>query len=128
MMRIIHSPNHNGMVEKMSEPTKDSRKKSLSEALVNSFGGYPIGYGLGIVILPLSTGWIQEDPLVANVVITFVYALVSFVRTYVFRRLFERLGFDDNFIRFGIKMYSSIRIHLRNSRSVFYTKCDVKDA
>jgi len=78
------------------------------------------------VILPLSTGWIQEDPLVANVVITFVYALVSFARTYVFRRLFERLGFDDNFIRFGIKMYSRIRIKLRNRRSVFYTKHDVK--
>ena len=29
----------------------DSHKKSLSEALVNSFGGYPIGYGVGIIIL-----------------------------------------------------------------------------
>ncbi|WP_246282027.1 DUF7220 family protein [Nitrosopumilus ureiphilus] len=37
----------------------DSHKKSLSEAFVNSFGGYPIGYALGIVILPLSMGWIQ---------------------------------------------------------------------
>ena len=31
------------------ENQKDSHKKSLSEALVNSFGGYPIGYGVGIV-------------------------------------------------------------------------------
>ena len=44
----------------MSEQIPDSRKKSLSEAFANSFGGYPIGYGLGIVILPLSMGWIQE--------------------------------------------------------------------
>jgi len=29
------------------ENQKDSHKKSLSEALVNSFGGYPIGYGVG---------------------------------------------------------------------------------
>jgi len=29
----------------------DSHKKSLSEAFINSFGSYPIGYGLGIVIL-----------------------------------------------------------------------------
>ena len=41
---------------------------------VNSFGGYPIGYGVGILILPLSMGWIQEDPLTANLAITFVYA------------------------------------------------------
>ena len=53
----------------MSVSTKiDSKKKSASEAFVNSFGGYPIGYGVGIVVLPLSLGWIQEDPLVANLV------------------------------------------------------------
>ena len=92
---------------------KDSHKKSLSEAFVNSFGGYPIGYGIGIVILPLSMGWIQEDPLVANLVITFVYASVSFARSYFLRRTFERFGIDDNFIKLGIKfgkfLTSSIR-------------------
>ena len=83
--------------------SKDSHKKSLSEAFVNSFGGYPIGYGLGIIILPLSMGWIQEDPLTANLAITFVYATVSFVRSYFLRRIFERFGIDDNFIRLGKK-------------------------
>ena len=77
----------------------DSHKKSLSEALINSFGGYPVGYGLGIVILPISMGWIQEDPLTANLAITFVYASVSFVRSYFLRRVFEKFGIDDNFIR-----------------------------
>ena len=81
----------------------DSKKKSASEAFVNSFGGYPIGYGAGIVILPLSLGWIQEDPLVANLAITMVYATVSFVRSYFLRRAFEKYGIDDNFIRLGIK-------------------------
>ena len=78
---------------------KDSHKKSLSEAFVNSFGGYPVGYGLGIVILPISMGWIQEDPLTANLAITFVYASVSFVRSYFLRRVFEKFGIEDNFIR-----------------------------
>ena len=86
----------------------DSHKKSLSEAFVNSFGGYPVGYGLGIVILPISMGWIQEDPLVANMAITFVYASVSFARSYVLRRLFEKLGIDDNFIKLGIKAVRKI--------------------
>jgi len=81
----------------------DSKKKSASEAFVNSFGGYPIGYGVGIVVLPLSLGWIQEDPLVANLAITLVYATVSFVRSYFLRRIFEKHGIDDNFIRLGKK-------------------------
>ena len=58
----------------MTELKIDSKKKSASEAFVNSFGGYPIGYGLGIVVLPLSTGWIQEDPYMANLAIQ-VYML-----------------------------------------------------
>ena len=92
----------------MNEPKIDSKRKSVSEAFVNSFGGYPIGYGLGIVILPLSVGWVQEDPLVANLVITFVYATVSFARSYVLRRTFEKYGIEDNFIKLGIKLFKKI--------------------
>ena len=87
----------------------DSKKKSASEAFVNSFGGYPIGYGVGIVILPLSMGWIQEDPFVANLAITLVYAVVSFVRSYFLRRTFEKYGIDDNFIRLAMKLYRKVR-------------------
>ena len=98
------------------ENKQDSHKKSLSEAFVNSFGGYPIGYGLGIVVLPLSMGWIQEDPLVANLAITFVYASVSFVRSYFLRRVFEKFGIDDNFIRLGkrgiLKIVKGVQSHV----------------
>jgi len=92
----------------MSEQKIDSKKKSASEAFVNSFGGYPIGYGVGIIILPLSMGWIQEDPLVANLAITLVYAIVSFTRSYFLRRIFEKHGIDDNFIKLGIKLIKKI--------------------
>ena len=81
----------------------DTKKKSASEALVNAVGGYPIGYGLGIVILPLSAGWIQSDPYVANIAITGTYAATSFVRSYFLRRVFEKYGIDDNFIRLAQK-------------------------
>ena len=97
----------------MSNETVDSKKKSVSEALVNSFGGYPIGYGVGIIILPLSMGWIQEDPYMANIAITGVYATVSFVRSYFLRRVFEKYGIDDNFIRLAkrgiLKLISSVK-------------------
>ena len=97
----------------MSNELVDSKKKSASEAFVNSFGGYPIGYGVGIIILPLSTGWIQEDPYMANIAITGVYATVSFVRAYFLRRIFEKYGIDDNFIRLAkrgiVKLSGAIR-------------------
>ena len=92
----------------MNVQSIDSKKKSASEAFVNSFGGYPIGYGVGIVVLPLSLGWIQQDPLVANLAITLVYATVSFVRSYFLRRIFEKHGIDDNFLKLGIKLIKKI--------------------
>lgn len=88
---------------------KDTRSKTLSEAFVNSFGAYPIGYMIGIIILPLSVGWIQEDPFTVNIFITLIYATVSFVRIYFLRRIFEKIGFDDNFIKLGIKGYTKIK-------------------
>ena len=91
-----------GAIEKTMNDTK---RKSLSEAFVNSFGGYPIGYCIGIIILPLFVTKIKEDPFTINILITFIYASVSFFRIYYLRRLFERLGFDDNFIRVVVKLY-----------------------
>jgi len=92
------------MTSILQKPKKDSRCKSLSEAFVNSFGAYPIGYAIGIIILPLSVGWIEKDLFTVNIFITLIYATVSFVRTYYLRRAFARLGFDDNFIRLGKKV------------------------
>jgi hypothetical protein len=86
----------------------DSKKKSASEALVNALGGFPVGYGLGIIILPISTGWIQEDPYMANIAITGAYAITSFVRSYFLRRVFEKYGIDDNFIKLGIKLFKKL--------------------
>ncbi len=50
----------------MSNELSGGKKKSASEALVNSLGGFPVGYGLGIIILPISTGWIEQDPYMAK--------------------------------------------------------------
>ena len=86
----------------------DSKKKRASEALVNTLGGFPVGYGLGIIILPISTGWIQDDPYMANIAITGAYAITSFVRSYFLRRVFEKYGIDDNFIKLGIKLVKKL--------------------
>jgi putative flippase GtrA len=93
----------------MKPQIKDAKSKSASEAFVNSFGSYPIGYILGIVILPFSMTWLQDDLLVANLFVTLIYATVSFVRTYYLRRAFTRLGVDDNFIKLGVKVLNKIK-------------------
>jgi len=95
----------------------DTRKKSLSEAFVNSFGAYPIGYGIGILVLPLSLGWLDEDPFIANIFITLTYATVSFIRVYFLRRLFTRLGVDDNFIKLAIKLCQRVASKIKSKES-----------
>jgi len=87
----------------MSE-TKDTQKKSLTEALINSVGAYPISLVIAITLLPACAGWITTDPIAAGMFITFTYATVSFVRVYVLRRVFEKFGYDDNFLKLAIKM------------------------
>ena len=87
----------------------DTKTKSLSEAFVNSFGGYPLGYGVSIIVLPLSVDWIKHDPFVASLFIGIIFASVSFLRVFFLRRLFENLGFDDNFIKMATKIYQKIR-------------------
>ena len=89
--------------------SQDAKSKSVTEAFVNSFGSYPIGYGLGIMILPFSITWLQNDLFIANLFVTLIYATVSFVRTYYLRRAFNRLGFDDNFIKLGSKIINKIK-------------------
>jgi len=97
------------MMSQIDATKKDTRSKSLSEAFVNSFGSYPIGYAIGILILPISMNWLQDDLFIANVFVTLVYATVSFTRTYYLRRVFNHLGFDDNFIRLASKLFFKIK-------------------
>lgn len=81
---------------------------------MNSFGSYPIGYAIGIMILPISVGWVQQDPLMANIFITLTYAIVSFIRVYFLRRIFVRLGVDDNFLKLGLAVYHKLHTKLKN--------------
>ncbi len=104
--------------------SSDTKSKSLSEAFVNSFGSYPIGYVVGIIVLPFSMSWLQEDLFLANIFVTLVFATVSFVRVYSLRRIFEKFGFDDNFIRLGIKLYHRLvklipqQVNRKRNRSI----------
>ncbi len=96
----------------------DSYKKSLFEALSNLLGGYPMMFVVGIIILPLSSDWIKEDPLVANITITGLYASINFTRSFLLRRLFAKYGIYDNLIKLGIKLKVGLGIKIR--KNVFF--------
>ena len=85
------------------------QSKGLVESLMNSLGGYPVGFAMGLIILPLSLNWIQKDPITANLTITMIYVSVSFVRTYFLRRVFSKYNIDDNVVRLAISAISKIR-------------------
>lgn len=82
----------------------DSYKKSLLESLANLSGGYPMMFVAGMIILPLSAGWIKEDPVVANMAITGIYALINFIRSFLLRRIFAKYGLYENLIKLGKKL------------------------
>lgn len=85
-----------------------SRGKRLSEAFVNSFGSYPIGYGASLLILPFFAPMIQKDPFTVNLVITLIYATISFTRIYFLRTFFARIGIEENFIKYSIKLCKNV--------------------
>ena len=73
-------------------------KNGLVEAATNSVGGYPIGFIIGLLVLPLSANWIQKDPIIANLAITSLYVTVSFVRSYLLRRFFSKSKNSGNIL------------------------------
>jgi len=93
------------------------KKTDMLEAVTNSIGGYPVGFLVGLAILPLSLEWIQKDPIAANLTITMIYVSVSFVRTYFLRRIFSKYKINDNFLVLAISGVKRLDIFYRRKRS-----------
>ena len=65
-----------------------SRLQSLIEALANVLLGYGVALGAQLLIFPLFG---IEIPLSSNIAIGVIFTLVSLVRSYALRRLFNWL-------------------------------------
>ena len=76
--------------------SKDSKLKSLSESTINIIPGFFIAYISNLYILPLYTEGIANYDLFTAFQIGVWYTAISIARSYVFRRLFERLGEKEN--------------------------------
>lgn len=87
----------------------DSRLKSLTESLVNLVPGFGISYLSNLFILPhFSTGIAASDSF-TMLQIGFWYTVISVVRSYLFRRLFERFGERENLYSLLRRGVSSLR-------------------
>ena len=82
----------NNIKKKNSQKTKTVFTKSQVEAISHRKGHLQIiacpGSGKTEAVSQRIAGMIQEDPYMANIAITGVYATVSFVRSYFLRRIF----------------------------------------
>lgn len=100
-------------IEEDVDKRLDTKKKSLSEALANIFPGYWIAFALNLLVLPffaadmaganeagdvLGVIWI-------NLTISVIYTVFSVARQYILRRLFLRLGYNENFYTLFKRMW-----------------------
>ncbi len=79
---------------------RDTKAKSISEVSLNLATGYIVGLALNIFILPNVPGVSLpadiEGLLMSAFYVSLIYTSISWVRTYIFRRVFNTLSYNWN--------------------------------
>ena len=75
----------------------DSKLKSLTECIVNIIPGFGIAYLSNLFILPHYSEGIANRDGITMFIIGVWYTVISILRSYAFRRLFDRIGSNENF-------------------------------
>lgn len=99
----------------------DSRWKSISENAVNIVVGFPISYIGNILILPHYD--FAADPYWTSFQIGIWFTIISFVRQYLFRRLFNHFGANENLYTLSLRLWRRIK-----QSTPFYTGDKLKYA
>jgi hypothetical protein len=73
------------------QETNQSRKGSAIETILNVGSGYFIAFGLNLYFLPVFLDGIQSQDIGVALIIGLVYTSVSMIRSFAFRRFFEKL-------------------------------------
>lgn len=66
-----------------------SKKLSLVESIVNVISSFVIGVITQILVFPF---YGLEISVMANISLTLIFSLTSFIRSYIVRRIFNRLA------------------------------------
>lgn len=69
-----------------------SKKLSLVESIVNVVSSFVIGVITQILVFPF---YGLEISVMANISLTLIFSLTSFIRSYIVRRIFNRLAEKD---------------------------------
>lgn len=76
----------------------DSKWKSITETALSTKVGFWINYASNFVILPFFAIGIANRDWLTFLEIGVIYTFISIVRQYAFRRMFNRLGANTNFL------------------------------
>ena len=68
------------------------RKMSVVETVVNVGSGYFVAMAMNLFILPHFIEGIVEQSITTASIVGVIYTSVSMVRSYIFRRSFEKIG------------------------------------
>ncbi len=100
----------------------DSKLKSLTECIVNVIPGFGIAYFSNLFILPHYSEGIVNNDGITILIISVWYTAISIARSYTFRRIFNRIGTNENFytiLKKVIKKYSgNSQMGLQNKKEV----------
>jgi len=69
----------------------DSRKKSITETVIDVFTGFVIFLPVNFFVLPLFVDEIASQSIIGVLSISGIYTSIALVRKYTLRRLFERM-------------------------------------
>ena len=79
---------------------RDTKAKSISEVSLNLATGYIVGLALNIFILPNVPGVTLPaevgELLLSAFYVSIIYTSISWIRTYIFRRVFTHLSYNWN--------------------------------
>jgi len=68
-----------------------THKYSAIETVTNIGLGYFVAFGLNLTILPFFTNGINEGNIITAAIIGVIYTGFSMVRSFIFRRMFNKL-------------------------------------
>jgi uncharacterized membrane protein len=71
-----------------------SIKYMLSKASFSSLTGWPIAFAANIAILPLFVDMLQEDLLMAGILIGVVFGVISIIRLFIIDYVEDRYGLN----------------------------------
>ena len=75
----------------MTKAKLDTRKKSITETIIDVFTGFVIFLPVNFFVLPLFVDEIASQSIIGVLSISGIYTSIALVRKYTLRRLFERM-------------------------------------